>query len=929
MALPSAAGAKSSQDRGQFFEFLHSKSGALASSLIQKIKRSKGDVRHIMEIVGEAEMADLEPQLLDRVLNEAMNSFGPVAVMLRFEDYSELCLRRFQLLCGLDAREADLFFKFMRQKGICQKDARTYIARAELALKASRTGEAERVLEDGLAAGAEPAEDIRARLQRLREAASTPEGGHSAAVAAPQGTAGFAAASGSGSTPVRPRALRYSGGAVEPGPIVGSDGAVGAGLALIAPTAELPSDAKGREPLAPIVEWAHRSSLDNLSPIIEADSVDHSNLNESALVLGDGAAFGALGAHRRLSGGMPLAAARLSPVATERAAPHELRGVGTPEAAERVEVHCNAERRAAATEGSPLDASGEADLSDLSIHSLDASLGEIQPQPPKPIVVNGISYRRQKTLGKGGSSRVYLVQDPSGRPFALKRVSTNCRSHFEALANEVTLLQQLKECPHVIQVFDAQVSPEKGLIYIVMERGDIDLKHFLESEHDLSLGDIQILWRQILEAVRVIHHERIVHSDLKPANFLLVNGRLKLIDFGIAKRMPSETTHISRDASVGTISYMAPEAVKQGQLKLGRSSDIWSLGIMLYQMVYQRAPFAHLEPMARILALTDPNMIMSFPPGHRLDGHSDSAKTMLIDVLEQCLQRDPRRRPSIPQLLQHPFLQDSMSITRSAFDRSMQMVVSGFCEAVRHTLTGGDGVHEDAGIEDIELPCREQWQSLTDQVWSSMSQKEHGIVRRRQAERCDSADTLGMVQFQNVLRHWMSRGTCKRQRTDISSTNVSTDAASSADAFSPDKLLSPLASAAPAAARPKLASRPPPPPPLAKAGAEPAKLAARKPTAVLAAAPQASVFSAGAGGTAGGGSGQAFIDAGLLQQGRAGLKKVVPGSARGDKENSAPNGGGNGVCNEDNPALKRLKERRCVVADERTEELTATTRWLS
>merc|ERR1719311_1236955 len=105
-----------------------------------------------------------------------------------------------------------------------------------------------------------------------------------------------------------------------------------------------------------------------------------------------------------------------------------------------------------------------------------------------------------------------------------------------------------------------------------MERGDVDLKQFLEVEHKLTLGDIQILWRQILEAVQVIHNERIVHSDLKPANFLLVDGRLKLIDFGIAKRMSSETTHISRESTVGTISYMAPEAVRQGSVKLGRSS---------------------------------------------------------------------------------------------------------------------------------------------------------------------------------------------------------------------------------------------------------------------------------------------------------------------------------------------------------------------
>merc|ERR1719379_2478747 len=125
-----------------------------------------------------------------------------------------------------------------------------------------------------------------------------------------------------------------------------------------------------------------------------------------------------------------------------------------------------------------------------------------------------------------------------------------------------------------------------------MELGETDLGRLLTSQPDLTIGDIQGLWRQMLEAVQVIHDKRIVHSDLKPGNFILVKGRLKLIDFGIAKRISTETTNISRETSVGTLSYMAPEAVKQGAVKLGRASDIWSLGIILYQMVYRQAPFA-------------------------------------------------------------------------------------------------------------------------------------------------------------------------------------------------------------------------------------------------------------------------------------------------------------------------------------------------
>jgi serine/threonine-protein kinase TTK/MPS1 len=127
-----------------------------------------------------------------------------------------------------------------------------------------------------------------------------------------------------------------------------------------------------------------------------------------------------------------------------------------------------------------------------------------------------------------------------------------------------------------------------------------------------------------------VHEQRIVHSDLKPANFLLVEGQLKLIDFGIAKAISGDTTSIAREsqvrlcvvegrrvlglccarplpctqlpcrgvpcAQVGTLNYMSPEAILGGStnilggpaMKVGRPSDVWSLGCILFQMVAGR-----------------------------------------------------------------------------------------------------------------------------------------------------------------------------------------------------------------------------------------------------------------------------------------------------------------------------------------------------
>jgi len=870
-----------------FSQYLESESGALASTLSQKIRRSKGDAFSIMNIVREAEVAHVEPNLLNKLLDEAMSSFGPVAIKLAHEDFCELCMKRLRLLCSLDPKEAHLFTKFLKKKGFCQQDARTHCAYAELALRAGHPEKAHKVLEDALAAGATPAEPLRSMLSRLLEASGTPEGGFKGS-AAPEPSS-----RGNGSTPVRPRALRYSGGLIAPIPEEpNSEDAASGGAA---------ASGSNREPL--ITDWVRRSSLDNLSPIVEADSVERSHLSESAAGLADSC-------FRRFSAG--TAGARASDAASSRA---QFPIVATGEAP------YSEDSEAGDSDGSPKVADRgsspmyEAD-SDTSFHSIDVSTGEAK-QKARPIFVNGVAYVRRKTIGRGGSSKVFVVEDPSGRLFALKRVQTTCSSHFEALANEVTLLQQLKDCPHVIQVLNAQVSPEKGLIQIVMEKGDVDLKKILDSEQNLALGDIQNLWRQILEAVQVIHSKRIIHSDLKPANFLLVDGRLKLIDFGIAKRMPSETTHISREASVGTISYMAPEAVKQGSLKLGRPSDIWSLGIILYQMVYRHAPFAHLEPMQRIFQLADPNMAMNFPPEHRLEGHSDETKALLVSVLEQCLQRDPRRRPSIPELLQHPFLNDSVTVRRCAFDHTLRALVTGFCEAARSTL----GVELSNDLEDVEVdsPFHGQWQLLADNVWDSMSQSLAGGLHKRlasDAEDRHSADTIGYAAYHSVLSYWKARGNCKRQRLD--STAVSGTVQGS------------LASAAASvAARSRLTSRPPPPPPPGKgAGKSKGKSAPPKApppkSSMLDArkAAQPRCPSAGSGEQATE-SNKVCIDADLLQERRAGLKKV--NTNHGSKENVGPN---NDAGRQENPVLRRLKERRRVVADERTEEFTQTTRWL-
>ena len=182
----------------------------------------------------------------------------------------------------------------------------------------------------------------------------------------------------------------------------------------------------------------------------------------------------------------------------------------------------------------------------------------------------------------------------------------------------------------------------------------------------------------MLQAVHVIHEEKIVHSDLKPANFVVVRGQLKLIDFGIANAIANDTTNIHRESHVGTVNYMSPEAIELQEgvrrFKVGRASDIWSLGCILYQMIYGAPPFHKLGVYQKMRAIPDPQYCIEYPenstrfesPQKSGDGSPQQNKvldhmtrkvpTVVIQTIKRCLDRAPKARATIPELLENEWL---------------------------------------------------------------------------------------------------------------------------------------------------------------------------------------------------------------------------------------------------------------------------------
>ncbi|KAG6572663.1 TTK protein kinase [Phytophthora cinnamomi] len=288
------------------------------------------------------------------------------------------------------------------------------------------------------------------------------------------------------------------------------------------------------------------------------------------------------------------------------------------------------------------------------------------------VVVNGQKYIKLEQIGSGGSSKVYRMLGPDLKIYALKKIKLK-KLDAQSIAqftNEINLLKKLQGNPHIIKLIAAEQDLKQRQINVIMEHGEIDLSERLRNlKGGMDENLLRVIWTQMLEAVDAIHSQRIIHGDLKPANFLFVNGALKLIDFGIAKTISNDTTNIERDSQVGTVNYMSPEAIQgntmpdgkrdpEGKMKVGRASDIWSLGCILYQIVYSRPPFADAHNIIeKFRCIIDPSVPIPFPALNNTD---------LEDVIRSCLQRDHRRRPPITGeggLLSHPFLRSVGSST--------------------------------------------------------------------------------------------------------------------------------------------------------------------------------------------------------------------------------------------------------------------------
>lgn len=203
----------------------------------------------------------------------------------------------------------------------------------------------------------------------------------------------------------------------------------------------------------------------------------------------------------------------------------------------------------------------------------------------------GDRYRIIDTLGEGGMSNVYLAEDIIlQRKVAVKVLRLDLQNDPQTLhrfQREALATSELSH-PNIVSVLD--VGTDQGSPYMVMEYvSGPNLKQYLRQHHPLKLSRVIQIMDQILSAVILAHQHNVIHRDLKPENILMDDkGNVKIADFGIAVAL-NQSLVTQTNTALGSVHYMAPEQTRGGMVT--KQSDIYSLGIILYELISGKTPF--------------------------------------------------------------------------------------------------------------------------------------------------------------------------------------------------------------------------------------------------------------------------------------------------------------------------------------------------
>lgn len=250
-------------------------------------------------------------------------------------------------------------------------------------------------------------------------------------------------------------------------------------------------------------------------------------------------------------------------------------------------------------------------------------------------IIIGERYEIISRVGSGGMADVYKAMDHKlNRLVAVKVLKAEFRGDGSFIAKfrkEAQAAAGLAH-PNIVNVYD--VGEDRGLYYIVMELVEgITLKNYIDKKGKLSVKEATSIAIQVSLGLECAHNQGIVHRDVKPQNIIIsVDGKVKLSDFGIAKAINSNTITAN---VMGSVHFSSPEQVRGGFAD--SKSDIYSLGITMYEMVTGRVPFDGDTTVAIAIKHLQEEII---PPSR----YTPDLPYSLEQIILKCTQKNPERR---------------------------------------------------------------------------------------------------------------------------------------------------------------------------------------------------------------------------------------------------------------------------------------------
>ncbi|KAI8988131.1 kinase-like domain-containing protein [Mycotypha africana] len=245
--------------------------------------------------------------------------------------------------------------------------------------------------------------------------------------------------------------------------------------------------------------------------------------------------------------------------------------------------------------------------------------------------------RGRRMFGIGGVNRQGTAVGANATP----------ENPLDLVRGEVAVLKKLSH-PNIVRLYEVLDDPSNDSLYMVFELMENGVVMSIEMDavaKPYSAEDARRYFKEMMLGIEYLHANDIVHRDIKPDNLLLSKDNvLKIVDFGVSEMFVKGNDKLKKSA--GSPAFMAPELciAKHGEVS-GKATDIWSMGITLYCMIYGQLPFKS----ANVLELYD--MIKEAP----IDYH-EVTDTDLLDLFERILDRNPETRITMKELREHPWI---------------------------------------------------------------------------------------------------------------------------------------------------------------------------------------------------------------------------------------------------------------------------------